>query len=150
MARSILPVLAVVFAAPLAVMGLRLDMPAGIWRAEASQDDLLKGCGDVPEAVALAGELRDRALRIERYMAEIDTRKAELATAEASLRQRLVELRGQRGTIAEKRAQASNAVRDDIARLVAVYDQMKPVEAAAIIANLPPDFAAEILMRVKP
>ncbi|MDM7458691.1 MAG: hypothetical protein P3W94_004915, partial [Paracoccus sp. (in: a-proteobacteria)] len=88
--------------------------------------------------------------RIERYMAEIDTRKAELATAEASLRQRLVELRGQRGTIAEKRAQASNAVRDDIARLVAVYDQMKPAEAAAIIANLPPDFAAEILMRVKP
>ena len=39
---------------------------------------------------------------------------------------------------------------EGIERLIAVYDAMKPAEAATIIAALPPDFAAEILTRVQP
>ena len=95
----------------------------------------------MPEAVALATELRDRALRIERYMEAMDTRKAEIATAEAALRARATELRQQKSGIQSRRDGASQAVRADIDRLVAVYDKM---------TNLPPDFAAEILMRVQP
>ena len=69
----------------LTVLTLAFAVPAGaaIWQggdlsrffaASASSDDLLKGCTDVPEAVALATELRDRALRIERYMEALETR----------------------------------------------------------------------------
>ncbi|WP_304617435.1 MotE family protein [Paracoccus sp. (in: a-proteobacteria)] len=150
MARRILPVLALAFAAPVALaLAARFEV-RDLFAAVAAQDELLSGCGDVPEAVALAGELRDRALRIERYMQALDARKAEIATAEASLRERLIELRSQQDGVRSRREGATAAIRDDIERLIAVYDQMKPAEAAAILANLPPDFAAEILMRVQP
>ncbi len=110
----------------------------------------MEGCGDVPEAVALAGELRDRGLRIERYMEEIDNRKAEIATAEASLRARLTELKAVKASLRSGSQTRASALQSDIDRLVAVYDQMKPGEAAAVLTNLPADFAAEILMRVQP
>lgn len=145
----------------LLALTLAFGLPAGaaIWQngemsrffaARAGSGDLLQGCTDVPEAVALATELRDRALRIERYMEALDARKAEIATAEAALRARATELRQQKSGLATRRDGTSRAVREDIDRLIAVYDQMKPAEAAAVLTNLPPDFAAEILMRVQP
>lgn len=150
MRKSVLPVLALAFSVPaLAVLWQSQDL-GRVFAAFAAPSDLLQGCGDVPEAVALAEELRDRALRIERYMESIDQRKADLADAESALRKRLAELKSQKGGIQSRRSAASDAVRSDIERLVAVYDQMKPAEAAAVLTNLPADFAAEILMRVRP
>lgn len=150
MRRSLLSLLALGFALPATVAFWSSRDMSRIFAAFAAPTELLQGCGDVPEAVALAEELRDRALRIERYMASIDIRKEELAAAEATLRTRLVELKSQKGGIQSRRDNASDAVRSDIERLVAVYDQMKPAEAAAVLTNLPADFAAEILMRVRP
>lgn len=151
MRKSILAALTLAFAVPAgAAIWQGGDLSRFFAASAASGDELLQGCTDVPEAVALATELRDRALRIERYMEALDTRKAELATAEAALKARASELRQQKSGIQSRRDGASQAVREDIDRLVAVYDQMKPAEAAAVLTNLPPDFAAEILMRVQP
>lgn len=150
MRNRILPLIALAFAVPSGVALLQAQDISRLFAAFAEPPTLLQGCGDVPEAVALASELRDRALRIERYMQTIDEKKAELSVAEASLRARLGELKAQKSGIRSRGDQASEAVRQDIDRLVAVYDQMKPAEAAAVLTNLPPDFAAEILMRVQP
>lgn len=150
MVKPLLPALTLLFALPAGAMLLDAPDLTRIFAAEAQPADLLDGCGDVPEAVALAAELRDRALRIERYMESIDARKADLQQAETTLRERLVELRAQKGSITARRDGTTEAVRTDIDRLIAVYDQMKPAEAAAILTNLPADFAAEILMRVQP
>lgn len=142
--------LAAAFLLPASALAV-LDVDASrLFAAVAAEEDLLKGCTDVPEAVVLAEELRDRALRIERYMAALEVRKTEIAEAEATLRQRLAELKAQKDGSRNQRDTASSAVRTDIDRLIAVYDQMKPAEAAAILSNLPADFAAEILMRVQP
>ncbi|RJL07556.1 hypothetical protein D3P06_00350 [Paracoccus aestuarii] len=150
MARLMLPALTVMFALPAAAMLWQGKDFTRIFAAVAAPSDLLQGCGDVPEAVALAEELRDRALRIERYMEALDLRKADLVQADSTLRERLTELRAQKGSVTARRDGATEAVRNDIDRLIAVYDQMKPAEAAAILTNLPADFAAEILMRVQP
>ncbi|MGR3200126.1 MAG: MotE family protein [Paracoccus sp. (in: a-proteobacteria)] len=151
MSRPLLPVLTLMFALPAAALLSRgQDIASSFAAVAAAPEDLLEGCRDVPEAVALAEELRDRALRIERYMQDIDARKAELATAEATLSERLKELRAQKDNLGAVRAGDTEAVRTDIDRLIAVYDQMKPAEAAAVLTNLPADFAAEILMRVRP
>ena len=149
MRRRVLPVLGVALALPMLAMVGHARMP-DLLAAVAEPPELLEGCGDVPEAVALAEELRDRALRIERYMASIDERKAELAEAEATLRARLEELRRRKGAVTAAQDGDTQALRTDIDKLIAVYDQMKPAEAAAILTNLPADFAAEILMRVRP
>lgn len=150
MARHLLPALTLLFALPAGAMIWQGQDLSRVFAAVAAPTDLLDGCGDVPEAVALVEELRDRALRIERYMESIDARKAELAQAESTLRERLAELRAQKGSITARQDGATQAVRTDIDRLIALYDQMKPAEAAAILTNLPADFAAEILMRVQP
>ena len=150
MRRKLLGFLAAAFVVPIGAHAVLTQDLSQQFAAVAAQDDLLTGCTDVPEAVVLAEELRDRALRVERYMSALEERKAELAAAEASLRERLAELKAAKDATGNQKDAASGAVRDDIDRLIAVYDQMKPAEAAAVLSNLPADFAAEILMRVQP
>lgn len=152
MRSRVLSVFALVFSLPavgliLEFQGHRLTAP---FAAFAEPTGLMRGCTDIPEAVALADSLQTRALRIERYMESLDAKKAEIAAAEESLRARVAELKAQKTGLQSRRNGTSAAVRDDIDRLVALYDQMKPAEAAAILTNLPSDFAAEILMRVNP
>lgn len=120
------------------------------FQAHANGADLLRGCTDVPEAVALADELQVRALRIERYAQELERKKAEIREAETSLQSTLTEITKARNAKGNQKATTSKEVSDDVLRLVALYDQMKPEQAAGVLANLPPDFAAEILMRVQP
>ncbi|MFV0302410.1 MAG: MotE family protein [Paracoccus sp. (in: a-proteobacteria)] len=150
MRRALLPLLGLVFALPLSVVLVQTYGHAASLFAFAEPPGLMEGCGDVPEAVALAEELRDRGLRIQRYMEAVDNRERDLASAEARLRARLVELKAMKASLRSGEVNRSSALQTDIDRLVAVYDQMKPAEAAAVLTNLPADFAAEILMRVQP
>lgn len=118
--------------------------------ANAEPSELMAGCTDVPEAVALADVLKDRSLRVDRYMQELDRKRAEIAVAEKQLTEKLVELRKLKQQGAQRDAGQRQVQNDDIARLIAVYDQMKPEQAAMVLSNLPPDFAAQILARVQP
>lgn len=150
MRKMILPLLGVLFSVPAAAFAVRNYDAASSLFAFAEPPGLMEGCGDVPEAVALAEELRDRALRVERYLEEVDNRESELEVAQDSLRARLTELKAMKAGIRTGNANGKAEIQSDIDRLVAVYDRMKPDEAAAVLTNLPANFAAEILMRVQP
>ncbi|MDO5704158.1 MAG: hypothetical protein Q4G49_03675 [Paracoccus sp. (in: a-proteobacteria)] len=151
MRKRFLPVLGLILALPVGVAAVRhVDLPRSLFAFAAAPATLMEGCMDVPEAVAMASELRDRALRIETYTQALEAKKAELAVAEQTLRARLSELRAVQNSTQNRRTQASSAVQEDINRLVAVYDVMKPTDAAQVLTSLPPDFAAEILMRLTP
>lgn len=147
--RSLLPVFGGFFllAGAVQVAGM-VELPAR--SAAAAEGGLLAGCTDIPEAVALAELLELRALRMERFKAELQRQRADIAIAEGTLTSKLRQLKAVRDAGGAGRDTMRQAVSDDIDRLVAVYDEMKPREAAAILSNLPPDFAAEILMRVEP
>ncbi|MDS9466942.1 hypothetical protein RGQ15_05035 [Paracoccus sp. MBLB3053] len=150
MARKLLPLLGGVMALALAGQAVTLiEWKRGL-RANAEPTSLLAGCSDVPEAVALAETLHQRGLRIERYMHAIEQRKAELVEAEKELTETLVGLRNARREADGRESGTQQAQADDIARIIAVYDEMKPEQAALVLANLPADFAAQILMRVQP
>ncbi|MDN3712461.1 hypothetical protein QWZ10_13165 [Paracoccus cavernae] len=127
-----------------------LALGSGRLTAFAAPAELLKGCDDVPEAVVLAQTLQERSLRIERYLQDIESKKAEVAAAEAELTQRLAEIKKSKEFSKNNATDASKGVTEDVDRLIAVYDQMKPDQAATVLSNLPPEFAAEILMRVQP
>ena len=45
---------------------------------------------------------------------------------------------------------ADDAAESDVARLTAVYEQMKPEEAAALFSEMDPQFAAGFLGRMRP
>ncbi|SMO74180.1 MotE family protein [Paracoccus laeviglucosivorans] len=150
MRKHVLSVLGGVLVLAAAAQGVMLIDGRERLRANAEPSALLSGCTDVPEAVTLADTLHQRGLRIERYMQDIDRRKAEIAVAEQQLTEKLVELRKVRQQIKDQQNGSSRAQTDDIARIIAVYDQMKPEQAAMVLTNLPPDFAAQILARVQP
>lgn len=150
MRRYLLPVLGGVMVLGVASQAMMLLDGTRRLRANAEPAALMAGCTDVPEAVALADNLRQRGLRIERYMQDIDRRKSEIAVAEKQLTDKLVELRKLRQQINSRDSTLSKGQTDDIARIIAVYDQMKPEQAAMVLSNLPPDFAAQILARVQP
>lgn len=118
--------------------------------AEDAVHPLVAGCEGIPEAVALGERLVLRADRVDRYLAELDRKRAEIAAAEAQLTRKLEELRAVSASPAARQTAQAEAVDDDIRRMVAIYDVMKPAEAAGIMAHLPPGYAAEILMRVGP
>lgn len=150
MRKILLPLIGVVLALPAAYAAVqRHDIAASLF-AFAEPAPLMEGCADVPEAVALAEVLRDRALRIERYQADLARQKAELADARAQIEDKLIQLQALKTDLRSRDTGRGQAVQQDIDRLVAVYDQMKPAEAAAVLSNLPTEFAAEILMRVQP
>lgn len=150
MPRPLLQMAGGIIALVAAVQAVSLMDGMSRLRAHAEPTALLDGCDDVPEAVILAETLHQRGLGIERYMQDIDRRKAELATAEAEITQKLVELRRIRQQLRESDDTTGQAQSDDIARIIALYDQMKPEQAAMVLSNLPPDFAAQILVRVEP
>ena len=105
---------------------------------------------DVPEAVSLAETLRLRGIAIDRALADLDRRKADLAAAEDRITSRLGALKATKAALGDAKDGKSAASTAGIDRLIAVYDAMKPAEAATILASLPPEFAAEILTRVQP
>lgn len=139
---------AVALAAGLAIA--QGDRLARALSAEAASTALLDGCTDIPEAVALAETLRLRGIAVDRALADLERRKRELATAEAQITTRLAALKKAKAALGDARAGQEAGRSEGIERLIAVYDAMKPAEAATIIAALPPDFAAEILTRVQP
>ncbi|KGJ06275.1 Flagellar motility protein MotE, a chaperone for MotC folding [Paracoccus halophilus] len=150
MRRPILSILGSVMVLAAAAQGVMLVDGSARLAANAEPPELLAGCMDVPEVVALADTLRQRSQRMDRYIQEMERKKAEIAFAEKQLTEKLVELRKLRQLNARRDAGQQQVQNDDIARLIAVYDQMKPEQAAMVISNLPPDFAAQILARVQP
>ena len=152
MRNRFLPFLAAAFAVPVfaAVIGTRGQDFTNQFAAFAEPAELMRGCTDIPEAVALAETLKERSLRIEQYMASIEQKKLEIADAEDALRKRAEDLKRHKEALRSRSDTKSTAIRDDIDRLIAVYDQMKPTDAGEILTNLPSDFAAEILLRIDP
>ncbi|MFO1138050.1 MAG: hypothetical protein U1E41_03065 [Paracoccus sp. (in: a-proteobacteria)] len=150
MRRPVLSVLGGILV--LAAAGQAVMLMDGFSRlaANAEPSEMMAGCTDIPEAVTLAETLRERSLRLDGYMQELDRKKAEIAFAEKQLTEKLVELRKVKQQLADRDAGQRQSVTEDISRLIAVYDQMKPEQAAVVLSNLPPDFAAQILVRVQP
>lgn len=146
--RRILPVFTAVF-----LFGGLAQLGGMVLALDGSGDEvhpLVMGCEGVPEAVSLSELLLLRGDRVDRYLAELDRKRIEIARAEARLTARLVELRAASQSPAARQNAQAAAIDEDIRRMVALYDVMKPGDAAQVMAKLPPDYAAEILMRIGP
>lgn len=85
---------------------------------------------------AREGALEDRLAALDLAEATIETRLQELAQAEADL--------GRMVTLSDEAAE------QDLTRLTAVYEAMKPADAARLLAAMPVEFAAGFLGRMRP
>jgi flagellar motility protein MotE (MotC chaperone) len=101
-----------------------------------------------PAALAEALSLREDRLLVRE--AALNDRQAALALADQAITERLAALEAMEARLRETLALADGAAEADIERLTAVYQAMKPKDAAALFETMSPEFAAGFLGRMAP
>lgn len=102
------------------------------------------------EVRGLLAALRAREERVKALETQIEMRSKALAVADAEIEKRLTALQEAEENLRRTIALADGAAEDDLARLTAVYESMKPKDAAALFETMEPDFAAGFLGRMRP
>ncbi|MDB6452474.1 MotE family protein [Falsirhodobacter sp. 20TX0035] len=103
-----------------------------------------------PPPAALVEALRQREAQIVTQEAALAERRAALDLAAQAIDARLAELSSAEARLSDTLARADGASENDLARLTAVYEAMKPKDAAALFTQMEPDFAAGFVGRMKP
>jgi len=145
---GVLPLLAALFL----VSGIvRLGLGATAVLANGPEPDLAAvppGC-TAPGADLLAA-FAERESRLAARETQVADRQQALNVAEVEVAQKLAELVAAETSLAATLALAETAAEDDLGRLTAVYEAMKPQEAAALFQAMAPEFAAGFLGRMRP
>ena len=92
--------------------------------------------------------LREKQIGEREKKAEIQAET--LAIAREEIEKRLVELEKAEQQLRETIALADEAAENDLVRLTAVYENMKPKDAAALFEEMDPKFAAGFMGRMRP
>jgi flagellar motility protein MotE (MotC chaperone) len=91
-----------------------------------------------------------REKRLDEREASIDARMKTLTQADREIALRLAELQEAEDALSRTLQFADQAAERDIDKLVAVYETMKPKDAAALFEEMEPNFAAGFLARMQP
>ena len=130
---------------------LRLGSGIGAAMANATEPataDAPVNCPAPP--LALAEALQARETDVAQQEAALADRMAALDLAEAAITARLGDLATAEAGLKATLALADGAAENDLARLTAVYESMKPADAAALFTAMAPEFAAGFLGRMRP
>lgn len=114
---------------------------------EVAEDKMSMAPDEIDEV--LAG-FREREERIVRREAQIEDRLQALRVAEAEIDAKIIALEAAEQSLRDTLALAASAAETDLDQLTAVYQNMKPKEAAALFEEMAPEFAAGFLARMRP
>ena len=106
--------------------------------------------GAVGDNLALLEAFRQREQRIDAREKQMEERMQALQLAEREASERVAALTAAEDSLRSTIALADVAAETDIQKLVAVYQNMKPKEAAALFSQMTPDFAAGFLGLMDP
>ncbi|MGL4280543.1 MAG: MotE family protein [Albidovulum sp.] len=133
---------------------LRVGLTAGhaldTANAEAAPVETTACTGDDAALKAMFEDLKTRETRLRAREDGIALREKAVALAGSEAEKRIAALEAAEGKLAATLEQADQAAEKDVTRLVAVYERMKPKDAAALFAEMAPDFAAGFLSRMRP
>lgn len=107
-------------------------------------------CATEPDLMALQRELQAREARVIENEGLLRDREQALQQAETRINRRLEDLVAAEEKLARTVSIADGAADEDVARLVSVYESMKPKEAAPLFSEMAPEFAAGFLARMHP
>ncbi|MBA3910403.1 MAG: hypothetical protein C0524_11095 [Rhodobacter sp.] len=132
---------------------LRLGSGIGVALAEADQAPVIQVASEpasckTPSALSEALKLREDRLSMRETA--LQDRLAALALADAAITDRMAQMQTMEAELKATLALADGAAEADIDRLTAVYQAMKPKDAAALFQTMSPDFAAGFLGRMLP
>jgi flagellar motility protein MotE (MotC chaperone) len=131
-----------------------LRLGSGVGAALARTDDAVTteaeplNCPAPPLALAEALTLREG--RLAAREAALQDRLAALALADTAITGRMADMQALEDKLRATVALADGAAEADVDRLTAVYQAMKPKDAAALFQAMAPEFAAGFLGRMQP
>jgi flagellar motility protein MotE (MotC chaperone) len=105
---------------------------------------------DRAEMGSLLEALQAREARIAKQERQIELRAKALRVADDEITKRLNSLKTAEEALRDTLALADGAAEDDLTRLTAVYESMKPKDSAALFETMEPGFAAGFLGRMRP
>lgn len=147
--RGALFIVAMLFAASGALrLGSGLGAALAKSGEEVAPDPAAPASCEMPSAVAAA--LTQREERVAAQEASLKDRLAALALADAAITKRMEEMKAVEDELKATLAQADGAAEADVQKLTAVYQAMKPKDAAALFETMSPEFAAGFLGRMPP
>lgn len=150
--RGALTILALLLAASSAIRfgeGVGHAFAAGPVVSEPTPDHAaMESCPTMPAALAKA--LSDREARVDVEEAALQARRIAIDLADEAITAKLKELEAAEAKLAETLALADGAAEKDLTRLTAVYEAMKPKDAALLFENMAPEFSAGFLGRMRP
>jgi flagellar motility protein MotE (MotC chaperone) len=111
--------------------------------------DLAKESGISASEFKLLQALQDRRQQLDKREADIITREGVVKTADAIVMQRIETLKGVEANIQKLLGQVDEMEQKRIANLVAVYEKMKPKDAAKVWENMSDDVLLPIASRMK-
>jgi flagellar motility protein MotE (MotC chaperone) len=131
---------------------LRLGSGVGVALARADETpmDAAAVPAECPTPTALGDALKLREDRVLSQEAALRDRLAALALADAAITERMTQLEAMEAELRATLALADGAAEADLDRLTAVYQAMKPKDAAALFEAMAPEFAAGFLGRMPP
>ncbi|MBW6505377.1 MAG: hypothetical protein K0B00_01360 [Rhodobacteraceae bacterium] len=107
-------------------------------------------CEPPPDSAALLTALRSRETALAKREEALASRAQTITLAQTQLELKLAELIAAEDRLAATLAIADGATESDVTRLVTLYENMKPKEAAALFSEMAPEFAAGFLSRMRP
>jgi len=153
--RTVLPVIAALFfASGLIRLGdgtaLALTKELRGLAAGDGTETAAEPCPPPPDIAAVLEALKTREAELDARQAALDERAATIDIARDEVTRQMKALEAAESSLKSTLAVADNAAESDLAKLTAVYEQMKPEEASALFAQMDPRFAAGFLGRMRP
>lgn len=108
------------------------------------------GAAQPIEIEPVLAALQERERKVAQRETAIEDRMHALSVAEAQLAERLAELEAAETSLLEAITVSESANETDIGRLTAVYENMKPADAAGLFEEMAPEFASGFLIRMRP
>lgn len=102
------------------------------------------------EIKTLLDALRAREANVDQLENALAARAKALDVAQVEIERRLLALESAEQKLRQTLSIAQSAAEDDLTKLTAVYENMKPKEAAALFEAMEPGFAAGFLGRMQP
>lgn len=107
-------------------------------------------CITGPGLEKMVADLKDRAAQLSARETVAMQREQSLTLAQSRVDEKLAELKVAQETLSATIAEADHAADKDVSSLVAMYEAMKPKDAARLFAEMQPDFAAGFIVKMKP
>lgn len=112
-------------------------------------DTFGESCEPDSATATLLKSLRTRETKISIEEKSLSQKMKAFELARAEFAQNIAALKKAEEQLAATMTVASSAAQDDLDKLTAVYESMKPKDAAALFEQMSPDFAAGFLARMR-